>query len=149
MDAMLFSSFIVLAAARFIGTRWSGLNINETSMEEDSDASSPEEIVEDFYATILEQEVHAESGFPAKTSSYLPSLSQDENPVLSWPVIQPGQSRVRGVMVEGASVDGNRAIVPVRTGYMNPAGEFDLRWKYGVLMEKDDGRWQIVGVYNR
>jgi hypothetical protein len=148
MDITVVTPFVFLAAALFIGTRRSGLNI-DNRIEDAVDPASPEDVVEDFYTALLETEISAKEEAQLKKNLSPSAHLQDVSHKWTWPVIAPDNYRPRGILVENASVDGNRAIVPVRAGYMNPSGGMDLRWKFGVLMEKIDGHWQIAGMYNK
>jgi hypothetical protein len=150
MDIQVVSSFVVMAAALFIGSRRSGLTINNKRIDHTPRPSSPEKIVEDYYSAYLEKE-DCEELLVAKdeaTEQAAPGM-QTANREWAWPVMTPDHSRPRGIMVENARVDGNQAIVPVRAGYLNPSGDMDLRWKFGVVMEKVNGQWQIAGTYSK
>jgi hypothetical protein len=151
MDIPMISSFFILAAALFLGTRRSGLMVKENQIKNAMSPASPEDVVEDFYSTYLENEnpAHKEARLQQFIGSRDSRHTQIENQEWAWPVLSPEDSRPRGILVENARVDGDRALVPVRAGYLGPAGEMDFRLKFGVLMEKIDGQWLIAGTYRK
>jgi hypothetical protein len=146
MDNTLVSSFIFLAAALFKGTHRSGIDFDHHLVEKPADTASPEDVVEEYYSALLKDEGSVGAHSRSRKSSRPSAQPAGE---WGWPVMAPDYSRPRGILVENARIDGNRAIVPVRAGYVNPSGVMDLRLKFGVLMEQINGHWQIAGTYNK